>query len=356
MKIEEIKIQPFFASQSSMKMALNCDMAWFLCYRWGLRLKGGEFAESADLGTIYHKFQQLGIEKKDLVLPWLKKWQSSLITKIDKGEDLDGQMARTVSALTVSYNKAEAMSQIFWEKYPQPSYLKTIGVEIKHKMDLKFPRGITIPLEGTIDKLLLDTRNGNIWIRDHKSTGRSLYSLFLGIQWSIQARLYRILARNYCQKNDTILHQLQLDGKVVGFILDGILKPGIKLCGKDEKNAKIWNCSLDDSYLRRVKEWYAVKEEENEGSTIKSQSIMFNEPLFPDELKRDLTQLYNISIKPNDPKCYSRDGTRFHCFLYEKPCIYESLCSSPISSWPDLLDKKFKIHEEKKNENIETDG
>ena len=188
MKIEDIKIQPFFASQSSMKMALNCVRAWFLCYRWGLRLKGGEFAESADLGTIYHKFQQLGSGNRDLVLPWINKWQSSFLAKIDKGEDLDGQMARTVSALTVSYNKAEAMSQIFWEKYPQPSYLKTIGVEIKHKMDLKLSDTITIPLEGTIDKILLDTRNGNIWIRDHKSTGRALASLFLGIQSELNFR------------------------------------------------------------------------------------------------------------------------------------------------------------------------
>ena len=348
MEIENIKTQPFFSSHSSMKLALNCPRAWFLTYRWGLTLKGGEFTESADLGTIYHKFQQLGFEKQDLVLPWIKKWQSSLLAKIDKGEDLDGQIARTVSALTVSYNKAEAMSRAFWEKYPQPSYLKTIGVEIKHKMDLKFPEAkITIPLEGTIDKLLLDTRNGNIWIRDHKSTGRSLHSLFLGIQWSIQARLYRILAEDYCdkyKKYDTECGKLKAE--VVGFILDGILKPGIKLCGKDEKNAKVWDCSLDVAYLRRVKEWYAVKEEENVDSTIKSQSIMFNEPLVPDELKRDLGRLWKISLQGKDPKHYSRDGTRFHCFLYEKPCIFESLCSSPISSWPELLDTKYKIREE----------
>lgn len=340
MKIEDIKIQSFFASQSSMKLALNCIRAWFFKIRWGLRLKGVEIKESADLGQIYHKYQQFGPGQEQKVRAWVKERQTNLMRMIDKGEDLDGQIARLVSSLTTSTDKAEAMARVFWEKYPQPSYLKTIGVEIKHKMDMKFPGGLTIPLEGTIDKLLLDTRNGNIWIRDHKSTGRALASLFLGIQWSIQARLYRILAEDYCKNNAGY--------KIVGFILDGILKPGIKLCGKDEKNAKAWNCSLDAAYLRRVKEWYAVKEEENTGSTIKSQSIMFNEPLFPDELKRDLTRLYNISIKGKDPKAYSRDGTRFHCYLYEKPCIYESLCSSPISSWPELLDTKYKIREEEK--------
>jgi len=350
MKIEDIKIRPFFCSQSSMKLALNCARAWFLKYRWGLRLKGVEIKEAADLGQIYHKFQEFGLGNQDLVLPWVKKRQTVLLAKIDKGEDLDGQMARLVSSLTTSYNKAEAMAKIFWEKYPQPSYLKTIGVEIKHRMDMKFPAAkITIPLEGTIDKLLVDTRNGNIWIRDHKSTGRALNSLFLGIQWSIQARLYRILALDYMVKKDWIGQDPKWAlAHVKGFILDGILKPGIKLCGKDEKNAKAWNCSLDDAYLRRVKEWYATKEEENAGSTIKSQSIMFNEPLFPDELKRDLTRLYNISLNGDNPKYYSRDETRFHCYLYEKPCIYESLCSAPISRWLELLDTKYKIREDKK--------
>lgn len=352
MKIEDMKIQPFFCSQSSMKLALNCARAWFLKYRWRLRLKSVEIKESADLGQIYHKYQQFGPGQEHKVRAWVKKRQTDLMRMIDRGDDLDGQIARLVSSLTTSTDKAEAMARIFWEKYPQPSYLKTIGVEIKHKMDMKSPQAkITIPLEGTIDKLLLDTRNGNIWIRDHKHTGRALNSLFLGIQWSIQARLYRILAEDYCKKYKKYDVECgKLEAKVVGFILDGILKPGIKLCGKDEKNAKLWDCSLDEAYLRRVKEWYAVKEEENAGSTIKSQSIMFNEPLFPDELKRDLSTLWNISIKPDDPKYYSRDETRFHCYLYEKPCIYESLCSAPFSRWPELLDQKYKIREEEKNE------
>ncbi len=347
MKIEDIKTRPFFCSQSSMKLALNCIRAWFFKIRWGLQLRGVEIKESADLGQIYHKFQEFGPGQEQKVKAWVTKRQMALSLQIDKGEDLDGQMARLVSSLTVSYNKAGVMARIFWDKYPQPSYLKTIGVEIKHKMDMKFP-GITIPLEGTIDKLLLDTRNGNVWVRDHKSTGRALASLFLGIQWSIQARLYRILAEDYCKYKKSDIDGKEVKWEVAGFILDGILKPGIKLCGKDNRNAVAWNCSIEDAYLRRVKEWYAVKEEENPGSTIKSQSIMFNEPLFPDELKRDLTRLYNISIKGKDPKAYSRDGTRFHCYLYEKPCIYESLCSAPMSRWPELLDTKFKIKEEEK--------
>lgn len=358
MKIEEIPLHEFFCSQSSTKTALGCERKWFLGRRWCIDLKGIEIKESADLGSIYHKYQQFGPGDIPMskVRAWVKQRQTNLLAKIDKGEDLDGLMARLVNSLTVSTNKAEAMAKIFWEKYPTPSYLKVLGVEIKYRagIQLKTIDGtITIPLEGTIDKLLLDTRNTDIWIRDHKSSGRPLELLFNGLPWSIQARIYRILATAYCQQN-------KIPGTIKGFILDGILKPGIKLCGKDDKNAKAWNCSVDEAYLRRVKEWYKTKEDEKAGSTIKSQSIMFNEPLLPAELHRDLLKLYHLSQRGNDPRDYNRDESRGHCSVYEKPCIFMSLCSAPISQWPQLIDDKYKIKpikiEEEKNENTKTDG
>lgn len=361
MKIENIQIQPFFCSQSSTKTALGCERKWFLSYKLGIGLKGIEIKESADLGQIYHKYQQLGPGNEEKVRAWVKKRQTNLMQKIDKGEDIDGQMARLVSTLSVSTNKAEAMAKIFWEKYPTPDYLKVLGVEIKYRASvaIKNPiaiatRGyptITIPLEGTIDKLIQDTRNGNIWIRDHKSTGRALELLFNGFPWSIQARIYRILATAYCQQN-------KIEGKITGFILDGILKPGIKLCGKDSKNAAVWKCSVDEAYLRRVRDWYKEQDIKKEGSTIKSQSIMFNEPLVPAELHRDLLKVYNLSRRDGDPRSYSRDESRTHCSVYEKPCIYMSLCSAPISLWPELIDDKYKIKklETEENENTETDG
>lgn len=354
MKIEDIQVQPFFCSQSSTKTALGCERKWFLGRKLGLGLKGIEIKESADLGQIYHKFQQFGPGNEAKVQAWVTKRQANLMQKIDKGEDLDGQMARLVNSLTVSTHKAEAMAKIFWEKYSTPDYLKVLGVEIKYRasVTLKNPNAtiggcptITIQLEGTIDKLIQDTRNNNIWIRDHKSTGRPLELLFNGFPWSIQARIYRILMTAYCQQNKIL-------GKITGFILDGILKPGIKLCGKDNKNAAAWNCTVDEAYLRRVKDWYKGKEAENEGSTVKSQSIMFNEPLVSAELQRDLLKMHNLSKRDNDPRSYNRDESRSHCSVYEKPCIYMSLCSTPITQWPELIDDKYKV---KKVESVEVE-
>lgn len=350
MKIEDIQMRPFACHQSSISCAHGCERCWFFAERWGVELRGVRVKEGATLGSIYHKFQQVGGEKQELVRPWVREMQSDLMARVDKGEDLDGEMARLASLLTTLYNKAEAMARLFWERYPTPSYLKTIGTEIKHKMTIQDGPLKGMVLEGTIDKLVQDTRNGNIWIRDHKSTGmKTLNVIFAGFPWSPQARMYRILALDYCRKHASKVANPIKPAKIVGFILDGIMKPGIKLCGKDDKNAKIWNCSVEDAYLRRVKEWYAEKD------AIRSQAIMYNEPLFSMELSSELCKMYDLSRRGNNPTEYHRDPSRFHCFLYESECIYSDLCNSPMSRWPELFDVKYKIKELEK-ENEETDA
>ena len=338
MKIEEIQMKPFACHQSSISCAHGCERCWYFSERWGVKLRGIKVQEGATLGNIYHKFQKLGPEKQDLVRPWVSKMQTDLMARVDKGEDLDGEMLRLANLLTILYNKAEAMAKLFWERYPTPSYLKTIGVEINHSVTIQDGLLKGLVLEGTIDKLVQDTRNGNVWIRDHKSTGmKTLDVIFAGFPWSTQARIYRILAENFCAKPGH---------KVTGFILDGIMKPGIKLCGKDEKNSKIWNCSAEDAYLRRVKEWYSEKDT----NAIKSQAILYNEPLYSKELTYELLKMKQLGSLANDPTVYKRDPSRFHCFLYDSPCIYLDLCEAPMSRWPELFDTKYRIAEEKKQE------
>lgn len=347
MRIEDIKLRPFACHQSSISLAHGCERCFFFKERWGVELRGIKIKEGATLGQIYHRFQKLGPGYEEKVHAWVRGMQADLMARVNKGEDLDGQILRLANLLTTLYNKAEAMSRIFWERYPTPSYLKTIGTEIRHTMTIQDGVLVGLVLEGTIDKLVQDTRNGNIWIRDHKSTGmKTLDVIFAGFPWSTQARIYRILAEGCCKGRAKLMGE-----KVIGFILDGILKPGIKLCGKDEKNSKIWNCDVNEAYLRRVKEWYAEKDTD----AIKSQAIMFNEPLCSAELLHELARIWELSQRPNDPKRYSRDPSRFHCFLYDSKCIYSDLCESPMSRWPELFDVKYKI-KEVENENSEISG
>ncbi|KKN56267.1 hypothetical protein LCGC14_0574120 [marine sediment metagenome] len=353
MKIEEIQMKPFVCHQSSISCAHGCERCWFFKERWGVELRGIKVKEGASLGKIYHKFQALGQDKQDLVKPWVSKMQLELMARVEKGEDLDGQIFRLANLLTMLYNKAEAMAHLFWERYPTPSYLRTLRTEVNHSMTILSGPLAGMVLEGTIDKLVEDTRKdcGGIWIRDHKSTGmKTLDVIFAGFPWSPQARMYRILAGDYMVKKEGQDAKWALE-HVKGFILDGIMKPGIKLCGKDDKNSKLWNCSVEEAYLRRVKEWYADYSEKNDGrKSIESRAIVFNEPLFSMGFSSELCKMYDLGKRGNNPAFYYRDPSRFHCFLYDSPCIYLDLCSAPMSRWPELFDTKYRIAEEKNEE------
>ena len=344
MKIEDIQMKPFKCHQSSISCAHGCERCWFFAERWGVILRGVKVKEGATLGNIYHKFQHLGPGHEVDVHAWVSKMQSDLMDRVDKGEDLDGEMARLANLLTTLYHKAKAMAHLFWERYPTPNYLKTIGTEIKHTLTIQDGPLKGMVLEGIIDKLVQDTRDRNIWIRDHKSTGmNTLDVIFAGFSWSTQGRMYRILAFDY-------LKELGPNPQIKGFILDGIMKPGIKLCKKDDKNAAMWKCSVEDAYLRRVKEWYAEKKT----GAIRSQSILYNEPLYPQELVYELLNMQELEGRGNNPDVYPRDPSRFHCFLYDSQCIYHDLCSSPKSRWEELFDVKYKIKELEKESNEET--
>lgn len=347
MNFDNLKPKPVVCRQSCITCALTCERKWFYQYRLGISLRGGEYKEAATLGTIYHRLQCLGPGQEAKVRAEIRQQQTALMDKVDRGEDLDGNMTRLASMLTSLYQKAEVMAHVFWEKYPQPSYLKIIGTEIKHTMVWD-----NLVLEGTIDKLLVNEQDNLVWIRDHKSTGRSLATIFGGLAWSLQARLYRILADDYFYNW----------GRVRGFILDGIVKPGIKLCKTDEKNAKEWNCSVEDAYLRRVKEWYETYEVKAEldgkqnTKALDSKGIIFTEPLFPDELLMALRRIQELGSRQILPTYFSRDTTRTACFAYEKQCIYHDLCTTDPIQWDSLFETKYKFEEVKdENENEETD-
>jgi hypothetical protein len=262
------------------------------------------------------------------------------MAKIERGEDIDGNAACLANMMTDLYKKAEVMAQLFWERFPQPATLHTVGTEIKVSM----PHD-DLTLEGTIDRLLVNEPDGSIWIRDHKSTGRPLAVLFGGLGWSLQGRLYRVLAEEYLVGKYKDNHPT-----AKGFILDGILKPGIKCCKTDDKNAKTWNVPIQEAYLRRVREWYTTYKEEHNKETMMSRAMIFSEPLFPEELCLALDRMRGIIIRDPKPENYARDITRQACFLYEKQCIYHDLCESPYWKWEELFDVKYRIETEESNE------
>jgi hypothetical protein len=325
MKLNDIEPVPVVCSQSKLACAIACPRKWWYRYRMGIEIRGGERRDSAHLGTIYHRMQCLGPGSEASVRAEVQRQQTELMDRVNKGEDLDGELARTAGLLTEMYNKAVVMSQIFWERFPQPEYMRTMGTEVKIRVNLE---DWDFPFEGTIDKIV--GVKGDVWIRDHKSTGRSLETIFAGLPWSLQARIYRILLAEHRGES------------AKGFILDGIVTPGIKLCRTDEKNAKEWNVPVTEAYLRRVKEWYKDKPDEH----IRSRGIIYTEELVPNELYWMISKFSSLGLRcPHEPSEFERDVTRRECFAYERRCPYYDLCETDPKQWDALFETKYRFGE-----------
>lgn len=305
-------------------------------------MRGEVIREGADLGKIYHRLQQLGPGGEDDVLREVRQEQQRLMTRIDAGEDLDGTIFRKMNLLTELFNKARVMAHLFWDTYPTPEYLKDVGRELK--VVAKIP-GHDFPLEGTIDRLVRNDGDGSYWIRDHKSTSGSLEAIFDGFEWSIQARMYRILANAWLAEN------VEGSPKVRGFILDAILKPGIKQCRTDEKNAIAWNLSVEAAYLRRVREWYKEKGLE----AIQSKALIFAELEYPTELKLAILELEEEAAVPIRPELFPRDITRRECRHYERQCEYYSLCKTSPGQWDSLFEHTYKFEKTNNEDTVEED-
>jgi hypothetical protein len=237
---------------------------------------------------------------------------------------LDGSIIAHINGLTTLYQKAEAVANIFWKKYPRSEDRETLFREEHIVVD---------DVEGTLDEMELYIPNGQTTLRDTKTTGRALDAILTGYSYGLQLRVYRYLAEDWCRKNGY--------AAPLGFIVDSVLMPTIKLCGKDVKRAKTIGCTPEEAYITRVEEWY----EENGKKAMASTPMRFNEPLMTEELDDAFETIRELSNRDPKPTNYKRDVTKSYCYAYENVCPYYSLCDMKCSMWPVELDQHFEVWE-----------
>ncbi|HEC61691.1 MAG TPA: hypothetical protein ENI27_05490, partial [bacterium] len=288
MKLEDLKDINAPVSSTMLICVAKCLRKAFFRYRWGIVPKYDQFSIGKIVGKLFHRLLQLGPEGVERVRQEVVETQKKLMEQIQKGEDLTGDLARSAQNLTDIFHKSLAMVKIFWERYPQPSHLETIGKEIRIELVLEtedvlsdstaFTFGSHI-LKGFLDSLVRNKENGDIWIRDAKTTGRALKLMMLGYAWSIPCRFYRYITHNWLKKNG---HD---PSKLRGIILDIARTPTIKFCKKDKDF---------DAYVERVKVWY----DEQGDDAMLSKGIVYTEPLLPDELNGVLSKTVGLLNVP----------------------------------------------------------
>jgi hypothetical protein len=317
-------------SSSGILTALGCARKFLYSSKWRLYRKAKQYSASATFGKILHRLLQVGEDATEKVHQEIIKQHSELLAQIQRGEDLVGEVAREADELHDSYTKALAVATIFWERFPPAEHMETVSRE--EKIEGVFD--LSLPIVGFVDWVVRDKRDGSVWIRDTKTTSRSFDSILTGFEWSVQCRFYRLLAKNKTWGAD-----------VKGFILDMVKVPTIKMCGKDEKNAAIWGCTVFEAYVKRVKDWYA----EQEGDAMKSVAIAFHEPVLCGELLNVLSKIDVLWNTEAVPENFCKDLTRSSCYAYEKVCPYHVLCSSDPVTWPATMEQLFEVVPEHKD-------
>jgi hypothetical protein len=352
----ETFIQPL--RQSSVDTCLRCKRCYMFRYRWGISPRAKQYMVASDRGKLLHRLMQLGPQGIPMVRSEVNDEVSKLLKIIDSGGDLMGDIARQVDDVENSYNQALVMATILWEKYPRPATHKVLAKEKTVKASIRLNDGsrpdlcIETELEGTLDEVVEDTESKLIWIRDYKTSSRDVMFTLTGYQWSLQCRMYRLLAGAYLQSIPEYVNRAP-----EGFILEILQTPTITMCDKDrsfnliehtfksgprkgttEMQKDYFGEPTFENYLQRCKEWYTAQGD----VSVKAFGIRFSESVLPPELRMDLMTAAVYRLLPAVPENFPRDETASYCKHYERVCPYYELCSTDPAAFevvkPEIME------------------
>lgn len=355
MSERETYIQPL--RQSSIASCLRCKRYYMFRDRWCIFLKRLPYQVAAGQGQVVHRFLQFGPEKQSQVEKEAQETIANLVEQVEKGEDLVGEIAARANKLGDQLDKAKLMVNLHWEKYPRPPQHKIIFKEKNFDANLSIPitdsDKLTIWLAGTLDEVVLNEESGLIWIRDYKTTSRDIAFTLTGYQFSLQCRIYRLLAGVALQDLEEYKNR-----KPEGFILDILRVPNISMCGADrdykeyehvfKRGPRKGETELRrdhfgepkfENYLARCKDWYLEKDCES----TRSFAIQFSEPILSDELANVLMFTAVHQMIPAVPANFGRDLTASYCKYMERVCPYYQLCQSDESAWDGIIEEKYEV-------------
>lgn len=320
--------------QSSAACWLRCQRCFLFRYRWGLVPKQPPVARAAGRGRLTHRLLELGPSRMAEFQADIQQQIHQLEQRIEQEGDPLGLLETAIRQLTQDSAMACSVCSVFWETFPafnpdnDSSPLRSIVREQSISAVISpdsFPPPASqampaIAIAGRLDQICQSADSGNIWLMDYKTTSQDPQTILTGYQFSLQCRIYRLLADAYCQREELPSPK--------GFILNIIRMPTIVMCSKDK--------SFND-YLNRCIQWYKEKGLE----ACAAYQIQYSEPIMPFELLSVLYRIHRSMEQPPVADYYPRDLTTSYCSNYRSTCVYYPLCSSDPAAWPALIEQSF---------------
>lgn len=343
--------RPFI--RSSPVMALDhCPRKFLYEYRLGIIPR--RYESALTMGTIVHKILQslfMGQTPEEALKVCerlLAKEQARLVE--DAGPDgflpTGEALEATLKKVEEDYHKARATGFVFWQFVPfakdeyevlrTPDGTPMIEVLLTTKV-----AGLSRPILTPVDLALVEKATGDIWIVDYKTTSFDPKKRAIPTKISVQLALYRVGLQHHLDQ----WHANGLAPKrtVTGSLHAIIKKPGIKCCGKDEKQAKEDGTDVFTAFIKRLVQWYKDAETKDPSNPpLILDPNRFSGPTFNRELWGRLKQYGKACHAAPNIDAFYRVGESA-CLQYNKICPYMVLCNSNPAMWPDLIRQRFEI-------------
>jgi len=246
---------------------------------------------------------------------------------------------------------AQAMADVWHETTRSASVdrMKVLAVE-QHVRIKRNPLGQYI--HGILDAVLDDGEG--LWIVDNKTTGKSPRIQSLGASFSLEVRLYRLLAE-----------AAYPDRKILGFIHNIIQKPTIRLSAEDRPFEEVshtlksgprkgqvvtrkefYGEPMYENYVERVRDWYVGRgryahlgpDRVENPALLESWTVLLEERE-PPELSVILTEVAKAGrANPDLNRYYRNCGSCVNLF---DTCEFLPLCGSHPATWKPLIQENY---------------
>lgn len=314
-----------FVSQSSISCWMDCHRKFLFKYRYGLSRRNIR-SEALDIGSMYHKIiaaRYLGATPEEACAQGTLLLRESLESCAELASSNPARYAEIANRLEKNLVMARVLVEAFLKRYPLPPTFRTLAVELRIVAKRV---GLAVPLKGTIDQLVYNEDNGELWIVDHKTVGRGdLHERATTTDFEVQPQMYRVLLEGAMSQNKAL--GIPKGAVLAGFVHNLIKKPSINIRATE---------SYED-YMARVNAWY---EEPTESPRIGQvwQRFVRND-LAALELQTVFQEVSKASVAPPRLPVFFKNPAS--CMRNGSPCEFLALCSSNSNLMPRLISEKY---------------
>lgn len=234
------------------------------------------------------------------------------------------------------FSIARALALWSWQAYGAEKQFKSwTPLAVERRFNIRI-RNLGAPLCVQIDVLLMNLKDGTLWIMDHKTTSEDTLARMTTLPFEVQPRIYRLGVELWLSTpgvrsslglpDDPSAHPL------AGWLCDIVQKPAIRQ--KQTETFDEFVIRIGDTMNARMADFSAGRSGDS-GPPALLRSLKFRGPALDAELNGILRRAARASRRLKLPlELYPRTGRETGaCYKWNTPCSYLPFCTRDPSAW-----------------------